>query len=515
MHPDQPFLEPIIQEAIAAAQDQVDREIAARQDSDDTAEALPEAEAIVPTSDGDAADDDNKTPAKTKRPNHRGRIRIPDWFERQIIAIDVPEEDKIDPLTGEPLPIIGHLDTEQVDVRPSRIIVTVHRRIKYGPVAQPDGSRAIIIPELPPWLHSRWKAAPGMVADIVVSKICDHLPLYRQSQRADREQFSMPRSSSDGYFLKSAEQLAPLYDLYPDLLRARFLLKGDASSIAVLAPGLGRTHSGTIWTWHGSDQAIPDPDLVYFQYAPELRGQTARDFIGDRQGYLQLDAANLFDQSCVLCGVHECGCWAHARRYFEKALSSRPVEAALAVAEIRAFFQLERQAKDQSVEARQALREDQARPIIDQLYIYLKRWRIDVLPQEPLARAITYLTNQKTALYRYLDDGRIDIDNSACEREFRYLALGRHNWHFAGNARGARCYAIHLTLVRNCQHADINPQAWYRDVLRRIVTHPSDRLAELLPHNWTASPISSPIIMPAIYSSTRIITPTTGIARRR
>jgi transposase len=319
VHPDQPFLEPIIQEAIADAQDKVDREIAARQDSDDAAEALPEAEAIVPTSDrdGDDADDESKTPAK-KRPNHRGRLRIPDWFERQIIDIDVPEEDKIDPATGEPLPIIGHLDTEQIDVRPSRIIVTVHRRPKYGPVAQPDGSSAIIIPELPPWLHPRWKAAPGMVADIIVSKICDHLPLYRQSQRADREQFSLPRSSSDGYFLKSAEQLAPLYDLYPDLLRERFLLKGDASSIAVLAPGLGRTHSGSIWTWHGSDHSIADPDLVYFEYAPQLRGQTARDFIGDRQGYVQLDGANLFDQSCVLCGVHECGCWAHARRYFEK-----------------------------------------------------------------------------------------------------------------------------------------------------------------------------------------------------
>jgi transposase len=301
-----------------------------------------------------------------------------------------------------------------------------------------------------------------MVADIVVSKICDHLPLYRQSQRADREQFILPRSTADGYFLKSAEQLAPLYDLYPDLLRDCSLLKGDASSLAVLAPGLGRTHSGTIWNWFGCAHDEPDqPDFVYFSYAKNLRGQTVRDFLGERKGYLQLDAASLFDQSCAMLGVLECGCWAHARRYFEKALSSRPTEVALTLTRIRALFDIERKAKLLSPAARAAMREAQSRPIIEDLYREFQHWREDLLPKEPLARALTYMTNQKAALCRYLLDGRIDIDNSACEREFRCVALGRHNWLFAGNARGARCYAIHLTLVRNCRHAEVNPQAWY------------------------------------------------------
>jgi hypothetical protein len=180
------------------------------------------------------------------------------------------------------------------------------------------------------------------------------------------------------------------------------------------------------------------------------------------------------------------------------------MEAAHALGEIRLLYAVEEDIKSLPPEQRRDIRQERSAPVIETLYKTFAEWERAALPKSPMGEALTYFRNQNVALHQFLHDGRLNIDNNACEQEFRYVACGRRNWLFAASERGAQAFAVHLTLTRNCCHHGINPLEFYADVLRRIPTHPRDRLRELLPANWSAGPpLPDRIIMPAMYSTDR------------
>jgi transposase len=502
--PDQPFLELIMADVLANAEsaENAGQEL----NGEDEEPQQGEQEETGADVSEPAADPESSAPDKPRKKSRRnGRVPIPDWVQRRIIEVDVDEEQKIDLETGEPLARLGYNDTIKLEVIPGKLQANVYRRWKYGPVRDAKGRTRIIIPELPRFALGSCKADAGLMADVIVAKTCDHMPLYRQEQKSEREGLRLPRTTAADWYLKSAELMQDLYGLQLTATRSAPILKTDATRLPLFIPGNGKTHSAAIWVWIGAD-GVNTPELA-FQYTFDQTKERPAEFVAEcpeTLEYFQADAASVYDQLLQTGSFTEAGCWSHARRYWFDAIAGAPLEAAHVLGEIRLLYRIEDEIRERKPEERQGIRQARSAPIVARLYSTFAEWETAALPKSPMGQALTYFRNQREALHRYLLDGRLDIDNNDCEREFRYVATGRRNWLFVGSERGARAFAVHLTMVRNCAHRGINPLEYYSDVLRRIPVQPRDRLEELLPANWKAGPaLPDRIVMPAMYSTDR------------
>jgi hypothetical protein len=206
------------------------------------------------------------------------------------------------------------------------------------------------------------------------------------------------------------------------------------------------------------------------------------------RGYLQVDAAPAYDDVFAQSpGIIEVGCMAHARRYFKEAMPTAAVTCAQALALIGQLYGIERAASDRQLDAlaRQRLRQEQARPILEKLRAYLQEQQAAALPKSPLSAAIGYALRNWVALTRYTEDGRLKIDNNGAEQALRPIVLGRKNWLFAGSEAAAHRTAILCSLVQTCKHLQINPFVYLRDVIERVSTHPARLVLELTPREWT------------------------------
>jgi len=242
------------------------------------------------------------------------------------------------------------------------------------------------------------------------------------------------------------------------------------------------TRSG-IWPYVG-DAHHP---VVLFDYTPTRGRAGPAKFLEGYQGYLQADAYSVYDAFFKKArGLVEVGCWMHARRYFFKALESDEQHMGPALHLIGRLYGVEERARDFTPDERLALRQRLSAPVMEKLRGYLEKIRGELLPKSPGARAVRYALNQWDALTRFLEDGDLEIDNGASERANRGVAVGRGNWTFFGSDRGGQTAAVLLSFVATCKGCGVEPFAWFRDVLTRIATHPVNRLAELLPHNWKA-----------------------------
>ena len=183
-------------------------------------------------------------------------------------------------------------------------------------------------------------------------------------------------------------------------------------------------------------------------------------------------------------GLIEVGCWAHARRYFHKALESDQPRMGPALLLIAQLYRVEKQARPLTAEDRLRLRHLQSQPILEKLRNYLLEIQVEVLPKSPEGRAVRYTLKNWTALTRYCEDGDLQIDNNATERAIRGVAVGRNNWVFFGSDDGGKTAAVLRSFVASCQRVGVDPFVWLKDILSRIADHPITRLAELLPHNW-------------------------------
>jgi hypothetical protein len=255
----------------------------------------------------------------------------------------------------------------------------------------------------------------------------------------------------------------------------------DDSIIPLQVKGNGRVKKARLWVYVRGD---PDPPLAAYDFSPDRSKKRPLTFLLDYQGYVHADAYSGYDELFRREGLTEVGCWVHARRKFDEAASSRPQEATEIMARIAKLYQVEKQCLEMDHEDRRRFREQHARQVIDVIFERLEDLKAETIPSEPLRKALDYALNQREALYRYLEDGRLKPDNNTSENAIRPLALGRKNWLFAGSERGARATALFLGLIQSCKACQVNPWQYFDDILRRIMSHPVNQLRELLPDQW-------------------------------
>jgi transposase len=425
-----------------------------------------------------------KKKSKADKRKHPGRVPIPEHLERVEIVLDIPEEEKTCPETGKPLKQIGCEVSEKLEYRPGKLIVNVYKRPKY---ASPDttASLGVITAPMPDHPIEKCKADVGLLSYIIVSKFADHLPLYRQNGIFEREGVDIPRATQSSWIMQIYEAIRPLGDALKQAVLETEVLFTDDSIIPLQVKGNGRLKKGRLWVYVRGD---PDPPLTAFDFSIDRSKKRPLDFLAGYRGYVHADAYSGYDELFLRQDVAEVGCWVHARRKFDEAATSRPQEATEIMARIAKLYQVEKQCLEMNDEERGRFRQQHARPVIDDTFARLEGLKAATIPSEPLRKAVDYALNQRSALYRYLEDGRLKPDNNTSENAIRPLALGRKNWLFAGSERGARATALFLGLIQSCKACQVNPWQYFDDVLRRIMAHPVNRLRELLPDTWEPLP---------------------------
>lgn len=392
------------------------------------------------------------------------------------------------PRCGGELRRLGEDATELLEYVPASFKVVRHVRPKFS-CRRCEAITQAPMPSLP---IERGRPGPGLIAHVLVSKYADHLPLYRQSEIYGRSGIDLERSTLADWVGRASALLAPLVEALRKDVMASDVLHGDDTPVPVLAPGTGKTKTGRLWTYvrdgrpHGSERA---PAACYF-YSPDRKGEHPQAHLKSFKGVLHADGYAGFNAIFEKGAIAEAACWAHARRkFFDECESKQSPIAKEALDRIGAFYRIEAEARGRPPDKRKRLRQEKTRPLLDAFETWLSATNTKLSQKTDLAKAIRYALSRWKALTRFLDDGRLEIDNNAAERAIRPLALGRKNYLFAGSDHGGERAAATYSLIETAKLNGLDPEAYLRDVLTRIADHPITRVAELLPWNWQAAQI--------------------------
>jgi transposase len=382
---------------------------------------------------------------------------------------------------------IGQEVSEQLDFEPARFLRRRIIRKKY--VSRTEVDAPPVIAPLPERLLDRSLPAPGLLAHILVSKYCDHLPLYRQEQiYAQRHQVQISRQSLARWVELAADWLKPIYEQIRTGVMAGGYVQVDETPIDYLEPGNGKTRQGYLWT--GSR---PQAD-VFFHWETSratacLDNVIPSTFTGTIQcdGYAAYRAfANGRGQTITLAG-----CWAHVRRKFYEARESSPRLAGWWLNQIQQLYRIEARLREHRAgpSLRAAVRASESRPVIKRIERALLKLKASgrQLPQSPLGLAMDYALGQWRTLEIYLSDGRVEIDNNLVENAIRPTAIGKKNWLFIGEADAGQRSAIVYTLIECCRRRGLNPFAYLRDVLTRLPNMTNRQIPEVTPEAWSKS----------------------------
>ncbi len=439
-----------------------------------------------PTPQLDPVPEPAPSPSATQpQKNGHGRKPLPASLPRKPEVHDVPPEQLPCPDCGALRQCIGAEVREQLEYVPASLIVIEHIRPKY---ACPDCAANVVIAERLPEPIEKGLPGPGLMAHVITNKYADHLPLYRQEGILRRQGVEISRSTMCDWMAIAAELLAPIVKLMLAKILKSQVVQNDDTPVKVQDHDGKGIKTGRLWASVGDHN---NPYVVY-HYTPDRSGAGPAAIFQGFEGYLQADAYSAYDGLYTSGTILEVGCMMHARRKFYEARTSDPPRAHRVLAWIKLLYDVEREAKEKHaaegyeafVAARHALRGERSRPIFQQLHDWLEAEAPKVLPKSSIGEAIHYSLNHWAALERPLDEGFLDLDNGACERALKPVALGRRNWLFAGSDRGGQTAAVLMSLCTTCKDLGIDPQAYLRDVLDRISTHPARRIEELLPDWW-------------------------------
>ncbi len=324
-------------------------------------------------------------------------------------------------------------------------------------------------------------AAPGLLADVVVNKFTDHLPLYRLEPRYARSGIELKRAMLSEWVGRVGLALQPLVDALRKQLLTEDILHADETPLQVLDPGKGQTKRSYLFAYRSTGER----PIVVFESCSSRSGSNAERFLGDWQGALMVDDFSGYKK--LFPKITELGCWAHARRkFYEQHAASQSELAKEALTRIAALYAIEAEAKDLKPEARHALRQKKARPLLDSMKRWLDETRAGSLGNSGTIRAIDYTLKRWSALTRYLEDGRRPIDNNPIENAIRPIAVGRKNWLFAGSDSAAKRAAAIMSLLATAKANGHDQHAWLTDVLTRLPTMLDRDIETLLPHRWKA-----------------------------
>jgi transposase len=435
---------------------------------------------------GEEAAPAERTHRTARRRANRGAL--PAHLPRVETTIDI--ENMACPCCSGTLHRIGEDVAERLDIVPAQFRVLVVRRPKYacrtceGVVVQAPAPARLIEGGLP---------TEATVAQVVVAKYADHLPLYRQAQIYARQGIALDRSTLADWVGRAAFLLRPVHQRLLDRLKASAKLFADETTAPVLDPGRGTTKTGQLFAYARDDRpwAGADPPGVAYVYAPDRKAERPIAHLAGFQGVLQVDGYAGYKVLAARGAVRLAFCWSHVRRRFYELAQSGPAPIATeALARIAALYRIEGEIHGGSAEDRRAARQDRAKPLTDALEPWLREKLSLISQKTKLAEAIRYALSRWDGLCLFLDDGRVEIDNNTVERAIRPLALNRKNALFAGSDGGAEHWAVMASLIETCKLIGVDPQTYLADVITRIVNgHPQSRLDDLLP--WAYPPATA------------------------
>jgi transposase len=409
-----------------------------------------------------------EAPAKK---DHPGRHKFPEHLERREKVI-LPEQNI------EGLKKIGEEITEELEFEPGKFFVNKYVRPKY---AKPGNEGVIIAPMIERPLPKAIAGA-GLLAQIVIDKYVDHLPLYRQMERFKREGLNIAYSTITDWVSGTVKLITPLYEALKKQILQSDYLHADESPVKVLDKDKkGETHRGYFWVYHNSIER-----MVLFDYRQGRGREGPAALLKEFKGHLQTDGYSVYDFFKEKEEVTVLHCMAHARRMFYEAQQNDRARAEHALQQIGLLYDIERKARKQSlgIEEVYQLRQAEALPVLQSLSRWMKQEYVNVLPKSPLGKALAYSIERWNELMIYTTDGKLNIDNNPVENSIRPVAIGRKNYLFAGSHEAAQRSAMLYSLLGTCKLNGVNPFVYLRNVLQRIATHPINKIEELLPQDW-------------------------------
>lgn len=438
------------------------------------------------------ADKADEEPTQTVPEHERRKAKrapLPEHLLRVPIELLPPEVER------EGLENFIHIGTEVREVlehRPSSHVVVQLIRKKF--MRKPDESVSesgaeqdesesdgpprtkVLVSELPELPIERGLAGPGVLADTIVRRWQDHLPLNRLQNIYARQGMALARSTLCGWHIQLSEIAQPLVAaMRLDALQSPYLCT-DATGVLVQAKE--RCKNGHFWV------LVAPKRHVLFEFSEKHNSAAVDDLLGDYKGYLVADAHVVYDHLYNSGDVTEVGCWCHCRRYFIESVQSDPIRAKAALAPVSALFRIERSIATAPRKKREAIRRKKSQALVDQFFHWCKAEQELVLDESPISKAIRYALNQQQALREFLKDGRLPLHNNISELNLRRQAIGRKNWVFVGSEDGASANTTFVSLLASCQMHRIEPWAYLRDLFCLLPSWPAKRVLDLAPVNW-------------------------------
>lgn len=415
------------------------------------------------------------TEDKEPRPRRQFAIKTVETVSERL----EPQE-KVCPHCGKDKCEIGCERSERYEYIPAKVI---RHEILRPKLACKCGQAGVSIAPLPPRLILQGCADSSLVAQVILAKFVDHLPLYRQQQIFARLGVNIPKSTLGDWVTQAAAWLEAIVREIKRQLLSGDYLQADETPVKVMDPDVkGKTVKGYLWV-----MGVPHGNVV-FEFHRGRGKAEARQLLEGFKGYLQRDGYSAYSSLVAEPGqqLSPVGCWSHVRRKFIEAEMVHPAHAPPFIDELRKLYFVEAVAREQRLgpEQRKALRQEKSRPVLDKLLPELERAVAQNLPESPLAKAAGYCIREWTALRRYLEDGRLEIDNNLTENAIRPSAVGKKNWLFIGHPDAGWRSAVIYSIVVSCQRHRLDPSQYLTDVLRRLPAMKQSEISTLLPQNW-------------------------------
>lgn len=428
------------------------------------------------------------------------RKSLPDHLPRVEVIVDITEEEKVC-ACGTPLSRIGEEVSEKLDIIPAKVQVLRTIRPKYackGCEGVESEGGAVKIAEPPAEMIPKGLATAGTLAYVATAKYADGTPLYRLSKILDRYGIEIPRSTMASWMVMVSDRCRLIMELLQGMLKSGILINADETPVQVLnEPGRANTANSYMWVFRGGD---PEKPVVLFHYAPTRSGEVPKEILAGYQGYLQTDAYSAYEQfekkgSPIIL----VGCMAHARRNFVKVIDARGKRAKkngsaeVALEYIRKLYLIEKIAREQDLSPEEilALRKEKAEPILKEFKVWMEKRYLETPPKGLLGKALSYALNHWPKLIRYLEDGRIPIDNNVAENAIRPFVVGRKNWLFSGHPNGAHAAATLYSLIETAKACDLEPYHFLRHLFERLPhAQTEEDLLALLPQRLTPESLS-------------------------
>lgn len=420
--------------------------------------------------------EESVTIEKHARAIRRGRKPLPDTLPREEV-FHKPEVTECAHCHAE-LVQIGEERSQELEKVPAHLKIIEHIRPKMACSACKE--HGVKVEPLPVSVLPIEGARPGagLLADIIVSKYVDHIPLHRQEELFGRQGVELRRQRMCDWIGAVVEILMPLYEaLRGEILKSPYV-QADETTLKVqdgVTPG--KCHTGYLWGIHGP------PNLIWFHYADTRAGKVPEELFAGYQGAVQTDAYAGYNSVFLPKEVMRLACLAHIRRKFIEVQDTSGAECNAVLRLISDIYRKERGGT--TPEQLMAIRAAVTKPLLEKLFAYLKELRSKILPKAPIQCAITYTLNQEIELLRVLESGAYHLDNNSIERQMKYIAMGRKNYYFAGSHDGARRAAVLYSLLGTCRLNKVNPWQWLSDVLRRMHSQSAREKLNLLPHRWS------------------------------